>query len=273
MIPKDPKWLAKAEELAGSLVVNGLGNVAERLVLMAGGRDLGGWCREAIRDRLALALEEAHAEGQQKEREKMAGKVFDAADAMIVPVRKVWEGEVALWKQRAEASHAAPKRVPCSCGKDTASMKWAKCYSCRQAADAEAHAAGKAEGQEEERARFVAAHESAAESIPECPPEVIDGWLARELADYKMVIDHCTAVYCHVTRDRVSKPQTLPSVVIAIADDFATEDYDEAYAEGKAEGRREGIEDAIMEVMHVYPITIRSAVEAIRALFPKASSD
>ena len=205
----DPKWLAQAEELAG-----GHYHCEDSWYCCSQctvDRDPGEFCgaddsrrgkpcdcgREGKVQAVALALEEAHAEGL------TSCLMHRCREHYTVP-------------QLNESEHQG-----------------SECGAC-------AHAAGKAEGREEERARFVAAHESAAESILECPAEVIDGWLARELSDYKMVIDHCTAVYCHVTRGRVSKPQTLPGEVIAIADDFATEDCAEAYAEGKAEGRREG---------------------------------
>ena len=105
----------------------------------------------------------------------------------------------------------------------------------------------KAEGAAEERSRFVAAHEAAAESAPECPAEVIAGWLARELADFQMVINHCTEVYVHVTRDRISKPHTLPGEVIALHDDFLTEECEEA----RDEGFQEAIATAAAAMCHL----------------------
>lgn len=52
-----------------------------------------------------------------------------------------------------------------------------------------------------------------------------------ELADFQMVIRHCAEIYCHVTDSRISKPNTLPSEVIAVADDLEAEHTWEAVAE------------------------------------------
>ena len=76
----------------------------------------------------------------------------------------------------------------------------------------------------EERERFVKAQGAAAALAPEVPHEVIAAWLARELADFQMVIDHCEKTYCYFSRGKVSKAQTLPEVVIAIADDADSEE-------------------------------------------------
>lgn len=43
---------------------------------------------------------------------------------------------------------ATSQRVPCSCGKDDASVKWARCYSCRQKETEAAEAEGFAKGVE-----------------------------------------------------------------------------------------------------------------------------
>ena len=59
--------------------------------------------------------------------------------------------------------------------------------------------------------------------------------IKRELHDAQMYYDHCTRIYDHVTNGRVSKPNTLPSVVIAIHDDLRTKEIDEAREEGRQE--------------------------------------
>ncbi len=51
-----PAWIA---QFVDGLFVNGSGQKADRLVLVADGppsRDLGGWCKQAIADRLMVAL-------------------------------------------------------------------------------------------------------------------------------------------------------------------------------------------------------------------------
>ena len=43
--------------------------------------------------------------------------------------------------------------------------------------------------------------------------------VARELADCKIYMDHLTEIYCWASGDAVSKPNTLPSVVIGLAEE------------------------------------------------------
>ncbi len=52
-----------------SLITNGFNEVAERIVLMQGQRDLGGWCIQAIEDHLYELAQEAYQLGL-SEREK-----------------------------------------------------------------------------------------------------------------------------------------------------------------------------------------------------------
>jgi hypothetical protein len=56
-----------------------------------------------------------------------------------------------------------------------------------------------------------------------------------EFADFQMVIDHCTEVYDHFSRGRISKPNTLPREVISEAEGFAQEDTAEAIKEATEE--------------------------------------
>ena len=66
------------------------------------------------------------------------------------------------------------------------------------------------------------------------PPELLDKWMQDELADFKMVMDHCSTVYDHFTCGRISKPATLPSEVIAVAEELEAERLAAAEAERDA---------------------------------------
>jgi hypothetical protein len=48
-----------AERTAFDLFTNGAGQTADRLGLEADGKDIGGWCPAAVRDRLLPAMERA----------------------------------------------------------------------------------------------------------------------------------------------------------------------------------------------------------------------
>lgn len=63
--------------------------------------------------------------------------------------------------------------------------------------------------------------------------------VADEMADYAMVIDHASRVYCHITSSRISKPNTLPEVVIAEADDLERHRQEEAIAEERRDLQEE----------------------------------
>jgi hypothetical protein len=53
--------------------------------------------------------------------------------------------------------------------------------------------------------------------------ETVAQWLKDELADYDMVMEHCSEVYYHFSGGRISKPQTLPSEVIAVAEELRSQ--------------------------------------------------
>ena len=55
--------------------------------------------------------------------------------------------------------------------------------------------------------------------------------VARELSDALVIQQHLTRIYCEVSGDRVSKPFTLPSVVIAMYHDSLMEAADEAISQ------------------------------------------
>ena len=77
------------------------------------------------------------------------------------------------------------------------------------------------------------------EGIERARYEQVDAWMQAELADFSMVVDHCSRIYDEVTGGRVSKPNTLPEVVIGIANDLERERTDEAVREETEELRGE----------------------------------
>ena len=79
----------------------------------------------------------------------------------------------------------------------------------------------------------VAAEREAArrEAQEQPPPELLEKWMQNELSDYRMVLDHCTRIYSHFSRGRISKPNTLPEEVIAVAEEFDQHDIEEAVRE------------------------------------------
>jgi len=56
-----------------------------------------------------------------------------------------------------------------------------------------------------------------------------------EFADFQMVLDHCTQTYAHFSGDRISKPQTLPREVFAVAEELQQAVIEEAIAEAREE--------------------------------------
>jgi hypothetical protein len=82
-----------------------------------------------------------------------------------------------------------------------------------------------------------------------------------EFADFQMVIGHCSEVYDHFSRGRISKPNTLPSEVISIANDVESEDIEEAIKEAREEwgAEREATEGALRQVVDRWK---QQAVEA-----------
>ena len=71
-------------------------------------------------------------------------------------------------------------------------------------------------------------------------PKPLPERLADELADFRMVMDHCSEIYMHFSRGRISKPNTLPREVIAVAEDCDTEEFQEECREV----RRTALEEA-----------------------------
>ncbi|MEV8638913.1 hypothetical protein AB0395_45390 [Streptosporangium sp. NPDC051023] len=68
--------------------------------------------------------------------------------------------------------------------------------------------------------------------IVEHPDGTLDrDQLMRELADYRMVLREVGLVYDHITGGRISKPNTLATAVMAVADDRVEEIVAEALAE------------------------------------------
>lgn len=44
--------------------------------------------------------------------------------------------------------------------------------------------------------------------------ELVQQWMDDELADFRMVMDHCSQIYMHCSGGKISKPNTLPEEVI-----------------------------------------------------------
>lgn len=59
--------------------------------------------------------------------------------------------------------------------------------------------------------------------------------IENEMSDYRMILDHCTEVYDEASGGRVSKPNTLPSVVLDFMREDRSKDVDEAVAEAREE--------------------------------------
>jgi hypothetical protein len=56
------------------------------------------------------------------------------------------------------------------------------------------------------------------------PDRLLNKWLKNELKDLHMLIEHCTKIYSWATTGRVTKPNTLPEVVIEIAEELRKEE-------------------------------------------------
>jgi hypothetical protein len=63
----------------------------------------------------------------------------------------------------------------------------------------------------------------------------------KELYDFRMVMLGAAKVYCHITHDRISKPNTDPDAVIRVADDLQTEACQEA-SDDEAEATKEELQ-------------------------------
>lgn len=74
--------------------------------------------------------------------------------------------------------------------------------------------------------------------------------LARELADYKMILGFTSKVYDHITGGLISKPNTLPEVVIQVATDVENEALQSVLADEKATWAAQ-IESAAPDVAYV----------------------
>lgn len=63
------------------------------------------------------------------------------------------------------------------------------------------------------------------------PTELLAKWMDNELADYAMVLRHCSEVYGHFSGGRISKPQTYPSEVFSVAEEIREEEIAEDVAD------------------------------------------
>jgi len=57
----------------------------------------------------------------------------------------------------------------------------------------------------------------------------------KELYDYAILMGNVSEVYDHITGGAISKPNTKPEVVIAVADDLVTQMIEEAIKEAGLE--------------------------------------
>ena len=118
--------------------------------------------------------------------------------------------------------------------------------------------------------------------------EIINGWpydgnlggksLAQavqdDFADYQMIIRHCTEIYLAASSGQVSKPNTLPSVVITLMEDRQAQEVKEAVNEATSAAEAElatlrarigDAQDMLMEE--------REELETLRALVDEALDD
>jgi hypothetical protein len=81
--------------------------------------------------------------------------------------------------------------------------------------------------------------------VPAFPCHCID--IENEMSDYRMIMHHCTEIYDVASGGRVTKPNTLPSVVI----DFMEERERDVEAERDALRQAgEGLRDALESCMN-----------------------
>ena len=59
--------------------------------------------------------------------------------------------------------------------------------------------------------------------------------IENEMSDYRMILGHCSAIYDEASGGRVSKPNTLPSVVIDFMEENRQKEIEEAVAEFRSE--------------------------------------
>lgn len=165
-----------------------------------------------------LASADARAEAAERERDQ-ALRARDAYDEERREAHQAMSG----WKARAEQSEANESTL-------------------RQVV-----AAGvlQREAVERERDALLAEMQAATAALDEWAP--LDEGESKPLAqrirdeghDFQMLADHCSHIYDHVTHGRISKPTTLPKVVIAEADHLLSKDIDEAVEEATEELTRE----------------------------------
>lgn len=89
----------------------------------------------------------------------------------------------------------------------------------------------------QEQARLREAEQALDEVVAPDPDKPLAQRIRDEFADFQMVLHHCSVIYDYVSGGRISKPNTLPDVVKAEADDRERERTDEAIAEATEELR------------------------------------
>lgn len=81
------------------------------------------------------------------------------------------------------------------------------------------------------RHTLAAASAALDELVAPDPDKPLPQRIRDEFHDFKMVLDHLTTVYDHFSNGRITKPNTLPAEVIAVASDLATKEQREAIEE------------------------------------------
>lgn len=111
--------------------------------------------------------------------------------------------------------------------------------------------------------------DEAKEALESKRDETVAGWMKAELADYDMVLNHCAEIYMHFSRGRISKQNTLPREVIAIAEEFDSEDINNAVKDATKE-----MESACAAMRQAFqaPLITSGNAKAISYYFSKGES-
>lgn len=152
-----------------------------------------------------------------------------------------------------EALRAALAEQTAECQSLTAQLTEAR--EARQREDARHEAKLIAVMNERDEARqIIADAEAALPALDVDESKPLPKRIADEMADYYVVMDHCSEVYYHFTRSQISKPMTLPSEVIRLGEDIQSQDIDEAV--------KEEVESAVTEARGQVIAEIRKWLES-----------
>ncbi len=146
------------------------------------------------------------------------------------------------------------------------------------AREASARQQGREEGRAEMRKPMACEHPAACEGLAgELGDQPGCGWCG-DLADLRMVTGHLSRTYMHFSGGRISKPNTLPEEVFAIAADLATQEAEEDAADReapaeKAEAPTPAPEHWLVSICRegVTEVTLFDAEDEARTFFAAAS--